>query len=305
LFEDLIIHHPSTDRQNNDTKQNKTKQNETKIKKKVIELIMGKKSRNNKKTGNDATIVARASGGSGGSGGSAAAAAGNERCFHGSTIDKFIPNSEYMKALKEYLVMRGKLCQFDKVTHNANTDQPPLIQLIAIHETKYADDNMHLMEDPEFCRFLFSYCTVQYLQSDNLKDKRLRYIIVNLLLLCLSCRYDHIPKAEAKTDGNQLDTCLQDTWDKNMRDITSDRGIIKCLARGIDCDCMKEEKRIANSMDKIGICYGCEKYFPKETLSFFNGCQIAKYHNRDCQINDWATHKITCKMVKELNKNAI
>ncbi|MGK3743779.1 MAG: hypothetical protein ACI90V_010638 [Bacillariaceae sp.] len=62
---------------------------------------------------------------------------------------------------------------------------------------------------------------------------------------------------------------------------------------------MKEGKGIAKTMDRTAKCHGCNNEFPKETPSVCNGCQFMKYHNRECQINDWSSHKSFCKNIQE------
>ena len=86
-------------------------------------------------------------------------------------------------------------------------------------------------------------------------------------------------------------------FDKYLRDILTERGMIKVLVRetAAYCPCMNEGKGIAKTMDKNGKCGGCRKEFPKKTLSFCNGCQYVKYHNCECQTNHWHIHKIDCK----------
>ena len=228
---------------------------------------MGKKSRRNKKTGNDAaSATATASAANIASSGTT----GNQ-CFHGSTADKFQPNSEYMKAVKEYLDMRFR-------RSGSQVQQEMSIQM----GLKYDEDHMHLMKDPGFYRFIFALCTKKYLDGCDFKpDGRKRQTIVYLLLLGLTYRYRTTPEKLAKY----------------VRDIGTERGMIKVLVRETKtyCPCMKEGKGIAKAMDKVGKCHGCKKEFPKATLSFCSGCQLMKYHNRECQINHWQLHKSECK----------
>jgi hypothetical protein len=227
---------------------------------------MGKKSRRNR------TVATSA-------GAAAAASDFTDRCFHGSTIDKFQqPNSEYMKAAEEYYIMRGHFSN----TSLTNVDN--ITQRIEIFK-KYDNDHNHLTEDPEFSRFIFAYCTERYLGSKNFQEYGRRQEIWGLLSLGLMCRY----------------CTTSEEWVKYHRDIDTDRGIIKCLVRetATYCDCMKQGRGIARTMEKVGRCHGCKNEFPKETLSFCNGCQVARYHNHECQIDDWPNHKSACKQVQE------
>ncbi|OEU08089.1 hypothetical protein FRACYDRAFT_250310 [Fragilariopsis cylindrus CCMP1102] len=249
---------------------------------------MGKKSRRNrnKKTGHDAasaTAIASAIASATDSATAIAASSagsGTNQCFHGSTAGKFHPKSEYMKAAKEYVEMLRQEALLD------NQDGSKKQQALAIRRI-YDEDHMYLIKDPEFCRFVFAFSTKKYLESNNLKDKSRGLVIRALLHLGLFCRYRTTPKELHKYD----------------RDIRTDRGIIKVLVRETKthCKCMNEGKVIAKTMDINGKCHGCLEEFPKETLSFCDGCQLLKYHNRECQINHWHIHKSDCKRFSESN----
>ncbi|MGK3743780.1 MAG: hypothetical protein ACI90V_010639 [Bacillariaceae sp.] len=60
---------------------------------------MGEKSRRNNKTGNDAATSSVADRAATATAAAASLGTTSSRCYHGSTIDRFQPNSEYMKAL--------------------------------------------------------------------------------------------------------------------------------------------------------------------------------------------------------------
>jgi hypothetical protein len=241
---------------------------------------MGKKSRRNKKTGNDAASAAAAAATTAAS---ASAGSGTNRCFHGSTIDKFQSNSEYMKALMAYENMHSQVVV---LLNNQNGSQTQHMRAVDIIRMKYDEDHINLIKDPEFCPFIFAFCTEQYLASNNFKNQLLHQMIQALLLLGSTCRFKNI----LSSDENE----------KYLRDSLTERGIIKILARetATYCNCMKEGKDIARIMDKLGRCYGCGNQFPKETLSFCNGCQFVRYHNRECQLNDWSNHKLLCKQMQ-------
>ena len=236
---------------------------------------MGKKSRRNRKTGNDAAGATSSASASATAANSASS--GTNRCFHGSTADKFHPNSEFMKAVQGYLEMR------DQVDLLNNQDGSRTQQEIAI-EKRYIVDHKHLCTDPEFYRFIFSFCTKQYLASNNFKDQLRRQVIQYLLLLGLRCQYSATP----------------DKLTKYLRDIETERGMIKMLVRetATYCDCMNEGKGIAKKMDKIALCHGCQKEFPKATLLICTGCQYVRYHSRECQINHRPIHKDKCNSLR-------
>ena len=256
---------------------------------------MGKKSRRNrnKKTGNDAASTTASASATASATASAIASAtasastiaandaaangagaGTNQCFHGSTAGKSQPNGEYMKAAAEYVHMLRQETLLD------NQDGSKDELALAIRSVIYDEDHMHLIKDPEFHRFLFAFCTKQYLASDIFKDPLRRQVVHDLLLFGLMCRYGTTSKELTKYN----------------RDIRTDRGLIKVLVRETrtHCKCMNEGQVIAKGMDIIGICCGCLKYFPKETLSFCSGCQVLKYHDRKCQLDHWHIHKSDC-----------
>jgi hypothetical protein len=245
---------------------------------------MGKKSRRNKKTGNDAATSSSVADRACAATATAAAAAASlgttsSGCYHGSTIDKFQPNSEFMKAYKEYTDMCVQI-------ENINDHDLQLSM-----KEKYDKDHKHIIHNPEFYRFIWAYCTEQYLKSNNLQeqDPKLRQEIWRLLTLGLIGSRNKISNEQCS---------------KYKRDIRTNRGIINCLARETKtyCNCMREGKDIARTMEKIGVCYGCKQEFPKEALSLCNGCQSVKYHSRECQINNWPNHKLHCKKWQALLK---
>ncbi|OEU11606.1 hypothetical protein FRACYDRAFT_263265 [Fragilariopsis cylindrus CCMP1102] len=242
---------------------------------------MGKKSRRTRKTGNNdaasatATAIAATTASATASASAASSASsGTNQCFHGSTAGKFHPKSEYMKAAQVYFDARRQMTLLD------DRDGRNAIRRI------YDEDHMHLITDPDFHRFIFAYCTQQYLESNNLKDQSRKPSIKVLLHLGLGYRY-----RSASTERH-----------KYHRDILTDRGIIKVLVRETKthCLCMNEGKVIAKTMDIIGICHGCQTEFPKENLSFCSGCQVLKYHNRECQINHWHIHKSSCEAIAKV-----
>ena len=155
---------------------------------------MGKKSRRNKKTGNDAasaTAIASATATDSATATAIAASSagsGTNRCLHGSTDDKLHPNSEYMKAAAEYVHMLRQETLLD------NQDGSKDELALAIRSVIYDEDHMHLIKDPEFHRFLFAFCTKQYLASDIFKDPLRRQVVHDLLLFGLMCRYGTPPK---------------------------------------------------------------------------------------------------------------
>ena len=234
------------------------------------------------------------------------ASSGTNPCYHGSTADKFQPGSEYLKAVEEYLDTCHQISLLNnqdgnQVDHRMLMENPGFCRFIfvictllniqdgirgsqAMQQMKYEEDHRHLMKDPEFSRFIFAFCTQQYLKSNNFKAGTPHPFIHILLTLGIRCRYS--------TDPEKVK--------KYFRDISTERGKIKVLARETTthCNCMNEAKDIAKTMDKMGQCHGCRNDFPKETLRLCDGCQFWKYHDRKCQLRYWPIHEADCKQMQ-------
>merc|ERR1712224_956755 len=97
---------------------------------------------------------------------------------------------------------------------------------------------------------------------------------------------------EKNADEQRLDKLI-----KHSRDVQTKRGIINCLSRETShfCDCMKEKKKEAKSMEKVQVCSGCKKYFPKIDLRYCSKCQMTPYCSIECAKLRWPIHKLVCK----------
>jgi hypothetical protein len=66
----------------------------------------------------------------------------------------------------------------------------------------------------------------------------------------------------------------------------------------------KVEKELKKGCEKIKkegakyICFNCKKY--QKGTYYCSGCFMAKYCSRECQTQDWTTHKRSCKTIKRL-----
>ncbi|OEU06389.1 hypothetical protein FRACYDRAFT_254694 [Fragilariopsis cylindrus CCMP1102] len=242
---------------------------------------MGKKSRRhrNKKTGHvaaSASATATATATANALVSPYSASSGTNPCYHGSSADKFQPDNEYEKAAQEYIEM------YHHIVLNILTIQDVRrVQQSTDIQKKYYEDHINLCSDPQFVRFIFAFCTQQYLESNDFKDESRHKVIYILLQLGIQCRYD--------TDREKMK--------KYLRDINTERGIIKVLSRETTshCNCMNEAKDIAKTMDTDARCSGCKLVFLKATLKFCDGCQHARYHDSDCQRNHWFEHQFDCK----------
>ena len=219
------------------------------------------------------------------------AATSSSSCYHGSTEEQFDGRGEYLKAVEEFFYRSQK---------QGRTQDSRTVQMDAANLSKtFSNDYIHLMKDPGFGKFVFAWCTREYLKS-KLKKPVHRNNVKVLLALGLLIQYHYVPMGEGKDVG--LGSTYMDNISKYNRDLYTDRGIINCLTRGTPCKCMNGGKADAKKMEKLGYCFGCESQFPKETLFLCAGCHDVKYHNRDCQIQDWPEHKVQCKEKQRLQK---
>lgn len=211
-------------------------------------------------------------------------------CHHGSSEQEFNNGGgEYLKAVEEYIHRAQILARKQQRPEDA-----------ANLSKKFADDYSTLMKDIEFGKFLFAYCTREYFNSNTLKKPVQRTNIRILLALGFLIRYHYIPLNEGKNVGCGSE--YMEDLSKYNRDIYTDRGIINCLARETPCKCMKDGKKEAKTMDKIGYCFGCKQEFPKDNLLVCSGCNDVKYHSRDCQLKYWSDHKIQCRLKQQITK---
>ena len=91
-----------------------------------------------------------------------------------------------------------------------------------------------------------------------------------------------------------------DKINKYCRDIETDRGIIRCLARetiSSSCECMKAKKLEAQLMEKLGECHGCMQEFPKMNLRLCTRCKVSKFCSNECMKKHWSEHKLYCNML--------
>jgi len=203
-------------------------------------------------------------------------------CFHGSNLAAF-ENHEYAGVMQAYILMVSEVYEIGRDN-----------SLIATQRyTKFRSDHNYLMNhDADFCCFIFAYCAHLYLKYD-LSSAKYKAIITQLLTLGVTLRYIN----QAAVNGVDVHPGSENVvkWNKYCSDIPSERGVIKCLARETPCNCMHPKKAEAKGMDKTNVCNDCRNHFPKTSLSFCTGCQIAKYCSKACQVSDWPRHRALCK----------
>jgi len=211
-------------------------------------------------------------------------------CFHGSKLSHF-KKLEYMMAIPAYIRMRSDIREIQSRQHN------PLA--LGQRSQQFDDEYKHLLLDKHFCRFIFAYCTHLYKRgyhsSVYVYDKG---EVDQLLSLGIRLRYqDQAGKGVHIGPGSDN----YDKWHKYNRDIHTERGVINVLAREIPCGCMDPQKVEGKKMEKINHCYGCKNTFPKSSLSTCTGCHAVQYCSKDCQVNEWPTHRDVCKLYKSMH----
>ncbi len=75
--------------------------------------------------------------------------------------------------------------------------------------------------------------------------------------------------------------------------------LVKFLRRRIPCSCLDEKYEEVKSITKIGLCYNSQCILPKKMTarsrtSYCSRCRCVTYCSRECQKEDWSTHKREC-----------
>jgi len=208
-------------------------------------------------------------------------------CFHGSNLAHF-KNLEYAGVMQAYFLMSSDVAKIRM--EKADPFQR--------HNKFYDDHEYFTKQDADFCQFVFAYCTHFYQKYFHLSATYKRDL-TSLLGLGIQMRYiDQVEKGVSTDPGSEN----FDKWFKYGRDIGSERGIIKCLAREIPCNCMDSQKVKAQEMDKTNRCDGCHNHFLKTSLLYCTGCQSVQYCSKACQVDHWPVHRDLCKTKQELDK---
>jgi len=166
-------------------------------------------------------------------------------CYHGCTKQEFNNSGEHYKVLEEY----------DRQLLDFNNDGDER----CIDINKIYEKHKRVMVAPTFGNFVIARITSDYLIGKD--DATLR----QRLWLFLSIRYFYIPRNEGKDVGPESE--ITKNYQKYMRDIQTERGMINCIAREIPCECMEEKRIAAKLMDKVAMCWCCLEDFPKKVTS--------------------------------------
>ena len=189
---------------------------------------------------------------------STTATTANSMCYHGSTAERFSPESDYRKSIQDFL-------SYEKVLMECyGKEEERCLCFLGGFETL-------LKELPELDQFLFAWSTHLFL---NLDDEESRKMIELLLLFGIRIKYE-----DSSHDNS-------DKIHKYNRDIQSgdSRGTINCLARETKncCDCMKQKKKEAKGMAKLVRCDGCKELFPKKQMRDCIDCEHLRFHSKEC-----------------------
>ena len=223
-------------------------------------------------------------------------------CYHGSSAKHFAAGSPFLKIVKSFVSLIKKKTGDDD----------------AVNKFKNDIENKKIMIDVEFTNFVFAMGVSLYLKltseekesyhrfqqtsgsafMDGMK-KTASYELESILKLGLSMKYDAI----AQIMGEKVD---YERLAKYVRDSENERGIINCLYRETKnhCVCMATDKDRANDMDKMVVCNGCLKGFPKARTMICDGCMAVVYCRENCSITHWPFHKSYCTVTQEQLKEA-
>ena len=114
------------------------------------------------------------------------------------------------------------------------------------------------------------------------------------LRLGVDIRFLYIPQLEGKDVSSG--TACWDKYTSYCNEIRTERGFINCLARETKshCGCMKDARKKAKAMDKMGYCFGCKKCVPKDRMLVCSRCMAVDYCSVECQRDNWTMHEVYC-----------
>ena len=81
------------------------------------------------------------------------------------------------------------------------------------------------------------------------------------------------------------------------------RDVLKFYRKRISCSCLKDMHLEARkTLPKLGICYNCGEKKERLSLMVCSKCRVFQYCSRECQIEDWPSHKCTCDVLCEAHQ---
>ena len=148
---------------------------------------------------------------------------------------------------------------------------------------------MEYFEDLNFSRYVFALCTAWYLKTyqimttmDELTMMLLLDIAMKIKYLFVLANFDY-----AQYNRYQRVICNNDY-----------RSIINILSRETKpyCNCMKDKKTEADTMEKVDTCFGCRHSFQREDILKCSGCKCAMFCTTEgCYKKYWSKHKASCQ----------
>ena len=206
-------------------------------------------------------------------------------CYHSSTAEKFADDSGFQDAVISYLKILDRTYPGELYVKNQLVSEP-------------AFDLM--LTNSEFGEYIFALCTELLKHDINNEGWESAAFgkgmaLQKLVSLGIAIKYYWIPRAKEK-DINPGSVYYRKKK-KYEVDITTIRGLVNVLARETKpfCDCMKEEKSKAKTMQKVGLCFNCGDDFPKRQLLLCAGCLGAHFCSKKCQLQQWSSHKALCE----------
>ena len=223
----------------------------------------------------------------------------NVVCCHSSSAEHFVAGSEYLKMVQSYVVLFKK---YD----NDNEDQRNAAN------NKFFDDkeNKNVYLDGEFTNYVFALGVSLYLNLSSEEKERYyklpsreqqigtAYFELQLIIeLGLHIKYFVVPFFD-KTQSLQEQHKNRKDGNKYLKDIDTERGLIKCLHRETRdyCGCMASKNDEAKGMEKMERCCGCQREFLKKLMKKCDGCESVVYCSEQCQINNWLCHQSNCEI---------
>ena len=225
----------------------------------------------------------------------------NVVCYHSSSAEHFVADGEFLKIVKSYVVQDKK--------YNDNDDSNALQWNAANH--KFFDDkeNQNVYLDAEFTNFVFALGVSLYLNLSPEEEERYYKLpsreqqigtaffeLRTIMDLGLNIKYFVVPDLD-KTRSQQKQLENRENGNKYIRDLTTERGLIKCLHRETKqhCACMATKSNEAKGMGKVERCFGCAIGFLKKLMKKCDGCELVVYCSEQCQINHWPCHRFFCE----------
>jgi len=192
-------------------------------------------------------------------------------CYHGSTADNFVEGSKYRMVINEWLSIFILMIL-------ADTNEAEFRIVISNFHVKHKK----LMNNPEFNQCVFAVATDIFLNSSGSEEySSSKPKLLNVLRFGIRSKYY----------GDR------DKYNKYLRDIETNRGIINVLYRETNtfCKCMTPYKEETKTMEKVGHCYECCQEFPKKLLRRCSRCLVTQYCSNTCMKKSWPTHKQFCR----------